>query len=228
MNSSTISHLEFRTEQTLQLCAKDLSQIHDFFEKNYSQANHAYLDLSLSKLDRIALAFENKQLVGFSLAGSTRMALPRIETRQAIMLGGIGCIDARFRRQGLFSHLASLAGGKPEQVFANVDRVLACARIAHPASFRTIKHLPGSLPKLGQPLSSWHLEIATVVASLYGVTLKSNSLVVQGCGTPIGYPNIEVEANEQEWLPFADVDRDRGDSLLAIAWAPTVPEGWQC
>lgn len=226
MKKNAFEHLDFRLESSKNLSNSDLAKVHALFDFNYVQANHTYLDQSLAKLNRIALAFEEKTLVGFSLAGSTRMVLPRLQGQQMIMLGGIGCIDSRFRRLGLFSCLANLAGGQPREILFGVDRVLACSRIAHPASFRTIKHLPGSLPKLGQALSAWHLEVASVAASLYGVKLKPGSLIVQGSGKPIGYPCMEIDAGEEEWQPFATVDRDAGDSLMAIAWAPNAPDGW--
>jgi len=61
---------------------------------------------------------------------------------------------------------------------------------------------------------------------LHGVNLDPETLVVIGDGSPIGYPNIEYEVTEQEWLPFKAVNRDRGDSLLGITWIPDAPEGW--
>jgi len=41
-----------------------------------------------------------------------------------------------------------------------------------------------------------------------------------------GYPNIDCEVTEQEWLLFKTVNRDRGDTLLGIVWVPDAPEGW--
>jgi hypothetical protein len=50
--------------------------------------------------------------------------------------------------------------------------------------------------------------------------------VVVGKGKPIGYPKLEIIVDEKEWLPFNGVNRDRGDSLLAVSWNPDAPEGW--
>jgi hypothetical protein len=47
-----------------------------------------------------------------------------------------------------------------------------------------------------------------------------------GGGRPIGTPRIEIDVADEEWIPFRDVDRDRGDSLLALAWSPDAPPGW--
>jgi hypothetical protein len=89
-----------------------------------------------------------------------------------------------------------------------------------------MKRLHKALPDPERTLSAWHLEVAAAVADLYGVHLRGDSLVVAGSGRPIGYPRIEIEVDSDEWLPFADVDRDRGDSLLGLAWAPDAPPGW--
>lgn len=224
--TETFSELEFCTANTNELNNNELSMIRDFFDKNYLQANQQYLASSLKALRKISMALDRGRLVGFSLADSVSIRIPRMENKQLVMLGGIGCIDSAYRRIGLFSHLANLAGGGRENVLSGAERVLACARVAHPASFRTLRRLPGVIPKNNLPLSDWHLEVGAVIAGLYGVTLKPGSLIVQGDGAPIGYPNINVEVSSEEWLPFAAVNRDLGDSLLGISWAPTPPYGW--
>ena len=85
---------------------------------------------------------------------------------------------------------------------------------------------PAVIPKYGVPSSDWHKEVALRVAELYGVNLDPETMVVIGTGSPIGYPIIEYEVTEPEWLPFKAVNRDRGDSLLGITWMPDAPEGW--
>ena len=42
----------------------------------------------------------------------------------------------------------------------------------------------------------------------------------------IGHPDMEIEADTEEWELFEQVDRDRGDALLTITWSPTAPPGW--
>ena len=64
------------------------------------------------------------------------------------------------------------------------------------------------------------------MAGLYGVTLDSATFIVKGDGLPIGYPDLEYEIPEEEWLPFQAVNRDQGDSLLGITWFPDAPQGW--
>jgi hypothetical protein len=76
------------------------------------------------------------------------------------------------------------------------------------------------------PLSGWHKQIGLLVADLYRVTLDPETFIVRGVGMPIGYPDLEYDITEEEWLPFLAVNRDRGDSLLGITWFPDAPEGW--
>lgn len=223
---SLLSDLEFNTVTTDKLTDDQKALIRDLFAQSYRQANQNYLFRSLKVLRKIAMALDAGRLVGFSLADSASLAIPRMEGKQLVMMGGIGCIDPQYRRLGLFSHLANLAGGGTEAVFDRADRVLACSRIAHPASFRTLRRLPGFMPNEALPLSDWHLEVGAVLAELYNVELKPGTLIVKGDGNPIGYPNIEVDVSENEWQVFSEVDRDQGDSVLGMAWAPTPPAGW--
>ena len=101
-----------------------------------------------------------------------------------------------------------------------------CGRMAHPASFRAMNRSPAVIPKHGVPLSDWQKEVGLCVAGLYGVNLDPETMVVIGSGVPIGYPIIEQDVTEEEWLLFKTVNRDRGDSLLGITWSPDAPEGW--
>jgi hypothetical protein len=156
---SPLNNLEFRIASTNELTDHEVALIQDLFEKNYHQANQTYLGNSLNALRNISMALEDGRLVGFSLADSVSTTIPRMEQKQLVMLGGIGCIHPRYRRIGLFSQLANLAGGGPETIFSCAERVLACARIAHPASFRTLRRLPGVIPKIGVALTDWHLEV---------------------------------------------------------------------
>ena len=202
------------------------ARLHDCFESNYRDANHGYLDQSFKRLKRLAVAERSGRVVGFNISDTKVCSLPGLEGEYYLVLGGIGCIDPEYRRQKLFSRLAQMAGGDVEGDFVLHRRILACARIAHPASFRTINGIPGCIPALGREVSSRQLEIAAAVASIYGVKLKPGKMIVEGSGTPIGYPDVEFDVDDDEWLPFADVDRDRGDSILALAWTPDAPDGW--
>jgi hypothetical protein len=64
------------------------------------------------------------------------------------------------------------------------------------------------------------------VAALYGSAVYPGTCVVVGKGKPIGFPRINVEASEAELSLFEDVDRNRGDALLAMSWSPEAPAGW--
>ena len=35
-----------------------------------------------------------------------------------------------------------------------------------------------------------------------------------------------MQVSEEERIPFKQVNRDEGESLLGIAWFPDAPQGW--
>jgi hypothetical protein len=164
--------------------------------------------------------------VAFALADARLAEMPGFEEPQSVLLAGIACVHDEYRRGGMFSMIAVGAARGSGLLERTGGRFLACGRMAHPVGFRSMKRLHKPLPDGERMLSPWHLDVAAAVAKLYGVRLRGDSLVVAGSGRPIGYPRIEIEVDSEEWLPFADVDRDRGDSLLGLAWAPEAPAGW--
>ena len=224
-SDSSIRDIDTRVVDTVSLRKKDLERVHQLFDLSYSQANHAYLEKSFAKLKYIALATVERTLVGFAVADTAETPLPRMDDPQIVTLAGICCVDADYRRVGLFKKMEILAAGA-SGILRSGKRVLMCGRMAHPVSFRTMRGFPSVIPKVGVPLSEWHKEMGLKIAELYGSTLDPETLVTIGDGTPIGYPKVDYEVAEEEWLPFQAVDRDRGDALLGIFWVPDAPEGW--
>ena len=116
--------------------------------------------------------------------------------------------------------------GNPAGVVSE-GRWLTCGRMAHPGAFRLMASNPTCLPRPGRTPTPWQQEVGQAVADIYGVeNFDPETFVCVGSGKPIGYPVIELEAEEDEWEVFKPVDRDRGDALLGIAWTPTAPEDW--
>jgi len=225
MKSTILQKLQTRVIQTAELATADLKTIHDLFDLAYEQANHGYLDQSLTRLRFLALAHDQATPVGFALADAVITPLPRMAEPQCVILAGICCIAPDYRRLGLFTYLESLAIRKSGLVIPG-KRSLSCGRMAHPASFRILRGNPSVVPKYGQSPSEWQKEVGLCVAELYGVLLDPETFVVVGKGKPIGYPKMEIKVEEEEWLPFRAVNRDRGDSLLGLGWNPEAPEGW--
>jgi hypothetical protein len=225
VNRPGIDDIDTRVVRTEALTKDDLDMVHRLFDRSYRRANHAYLEKSFSRLRYIAIATVGETPAGFAVADTVETDIPRMSGLQVVNLAGICCIAPEFRRIGLFLKLESLAAGASGVSRAG-KRVLVCGRMAHPASFRTISRSPAVIPKYGVPLSDWQKEVGLRVAELYGVNLDPETMVVIGEGVPIGYPIIEQDVAEEEWLPFEAVNRDRGDSLLGITWSPDAPEGW--
>lgn len=214
-----------RVRKTKELGAKELKCIHELFDHAYQHPNHAYLEKSFSILRYIALAMTDKELVGFAVADTIETSIPGLADPQIVMLAGICCVNSSYRRLGLFTKLELEAASASNLLKSDV-RVLACGRMAHPASFRIMSRSPDTIPKYGVPLSNWHKEVGLKVAKLYDVNIDPETLVVIGKGAPIGYPKMTYDATEEEKRLFKNVNRDRGDSLLGITWVPDAPEGW--
>jgi hypothetical protein len=219
-----IAPFELEVVPTNDLGAQGRARVFALFRASYRAANEPYLEQSLDRFRFIATAMSAGALAGFALGEMRLMDLPRLP-RQAVALAGICCVDARFRRQGLFRELeqrAFMAAGVPMG-----PRVLSCGRVAHPASFRTMTWNPTHVPKRHTAPTTWQREIGAVIAEAYGVgSFDPATFVCAGSGRPIGYPVLDMDVGPDEWEVFAAVNRDRGDSLLGVCWMPDAPEGW--
>jgi hypothetical protein len=224
MTPPDLTGIEIRTMPAETLAGEDRSRVFALFDVAYRQANHAYLEKSLHQLRFLALADAGDTLAGFSLADMRVLELPRLPPT-AVRLAGMCCIDPAFRRRRLFSALegaASQSAGIVPQ-----GRYIMCGRMAHPASFRLMTQNPSAVPKRGVPISPWQQEVGAAIADAYGVQrFDPETFVCIGGGEPIGYPDMEMQVEESEWEVFGPVNRDRGDSLLGMAWYPDAPKGW--
>jgi hypothetical protein len=218
------SEFDFGVRESDSISEQERRELLALFEMNYRRANAAFLDKSLSKLRYVATAHREGVPVGFALAETRLIDLPRLPD-QLVSLAGICCIAPEFRRRGLFNQLelrAFSANPVPEQ-----PRRLVCGRMAHPAAFRTIGRFPTAVPKPGIRPTRWQREVGQAIAEAYGVhDFDPETFVCIGAGQPIGYPKIEFEVEPDEWQIFEPVDRDRGDAMLAIAWVPDAPPDW--
>lgn len=200
--------------------------VHQLFASNYREANHAYLDKSLGTLGSVALAECEGRYVGFAIADAVRADLPRFSEPQAIALAGLSCIDPTIRRQGLFKRL-SIAAMTTNGVIDPRNRFLFAGRMAHLITYRTMaSRASNAAPSPNLPLTTWQKEVGVAVARLFGSVIDPDTFVVQGPGRPIGYPKVEYAVPEVDAQLFAEVDRERGDSLLAMSWMPDAPQGW--
>jgi hypothetical protein len=219
-----LSGLDLTVKETDALSEAERDTVLALFRSTYRRANPAFLEKSLERLRFAALAHQRGNAVGFALAETRLMDLPRLPA-QVVSLAGICCVEKEHRRRGLFGELERLAFSARE--VPGAPRRLFCGRMAHPAALRTIGRIPTVLPKPGHRPTPWQQEVGQAIAEAYGVHgFDPETFVCIGAGEPIGYPDIDQEVEPQEWEVFEPVDRDRGDALLAIAWAPDTPPGW--
>lgn len=220
-----LSDFVFETKLAADITPAEREVVFALFDLAYRDANHGYLAKSLTKLKFITLAYHDGEPAGFGLAEMRVLDLPRLP-RQAVAMAGICCVDDRFRRRGLFGALEgrsmAAAGNRP------AGRLITCGRMAHPASFRTMTRNPTRIPKPGVATTAWQREIGAAIAAEYGVPdFDAATFVCHGTGEPIGYPNLAMDVTDDERVVFRDVNRDRGDSLLGMAWIPDAPAGWE-
>ena len=218
------SDFEFEVVEAQHVSDTQREELLRLFEANYREADPAFLQKSLGALRHLAIARRQGNAVGFGMAESRVIELPRLGD-QAVTLAGLCCIDPEYRRLGLFGELERLAAAASE--IPKADRVLLCGRMAHPAAFRQLGRIPGALPAPGSCPTQWQQEVGSAIAQVYGVhDFDPATFVCIGGGRPIGYPRIEFKVDPDEWQIFESVDRSRGDALLAIAWLPSAPPGW--
>ena len=221
-----IDGLDLRVLEASSLGPAERAGVHALFEATYRHADHDYLDRSLALLRNCAVAVDGGTVVGFGLGELRHLDLPGLPGQRAAM-AGMCCVDAAFRRRGLFAHLEvlAIAGGRTGTLEGG--RLLTCGRMAHPASLRVMRGNPSLVPQPGVVPSPWQQEVGAAIAGEYGVAgFDPATFVCRGRGRPIGEPILDLDVESSEWDVFAPVDRSRGDSLLGLSWLPDAPPGW--
>lgn len=207
------------------LDAPTSARLRALFHASYRAPSDAYLEQSLRKLRFVATARADEDLAGFAIGDLRVIDLPRLP-RQPVALAGLCCVDPRFRRRGLFRELEQRAFRAAAGAVAPSPRLLSCGRVAHPASFRTIRWSSTHVPKRGVPPTPWQREVGAAIADAYGAEgFDPETFVCVGGGSPM-HPIIDVDVPAEEWELFAPADRERGDTILGLLWTPDAPEGW--
>jgi hypothetical protein len=161
-----LSGVEFEVLEAERLSPARREELFGLFQGAYRQANWAFLDRSLAQLRHVAIASSEGHPVGFALAETRRIDLPRLPA-QLVTLAGICCIASEYRRRGLFGQLELLAA--EEEGVSGEGRRLFCGRMAHPAALRAIARLPGAVPQPGRTPTPWQQEVGAAIADTYGV-----------------------------------------------------------
>ncbi len=240
--------IEISVHETSKIAPGVRAQIHRLFDMTYDQANHEYLDKSLSILRYIALATlvknteratedghlqtpggnpkeDESQPIGFGLGETKQLDLPGIRAQQ-VGLAGLCCVDPQYRRRGIFQDLERSVIKEGMTKLLN-GRILTAGRMAHPASFRIMASNPTVVPKPNIKPTKFQQQVGEIVANSYQVSdFDPLTFVCKGNGHPIGYPRIVIEVEPDEWDVFIPVDRENGDSLLALSWIPDAPQLW--
>jgi hypothetical protein len=215
----------FRTVPTDSLTAADRRLLSELFDASFRHANQAHLEKLLGQLRTVSVAVCDDKPAGFTLSDVRIMDLPRLP-EQVVMLGSLACVAPEFQRRGLMIELARRNFVESTPRWS--QRALFCVRYGHPAAFRAIvaRNVSG-VPRPGVRPTAWQQEVGRAIADAYGEErFDPETFICMGAGTPIGYPVIDFEVEPVDWEVFRHVDRERGDSLLGIAWMPGAPPGW--
>ncbi len=222
-------NVEIRVVRAETMTDKERSAVFEVFDASYREPNHVYLQSSIDNIGLLSLAFVDGRPAGYALSSLRWMDLPGFEEPQLVMLGGMRCVIPELRHRGLHSDLTRAISVEMERDIKASGRVakrrLGCGRWGH-ASRAVGRDDPGSVPRVGFKPTEWHQQVGLAVAEAFGSNLDPETFVCVGSGTPIGYPNEEFEATEDELAAWAPVDRARGDNLLVINWTPDPPPGW--
>jgi hypothetical protein len=215
----------FRTMLTANLTTTDRQMLAGLFDASFRHADQAHLEKSLGQLRSVSVALCDDKPAGFTVSDVRVMDLPRLPG-QVVMLGGLACVAPEFRRRGVMLELARRNFTDTAPRWSK--RALFCVRYGHPAAFRAIvARNQSGVPRPGIRPTTWQQEVGRAIADAYGVeSFDPETFVCQGAGTPIGYPVIDLEVEPLDWEVFQHVNRERGDSLLGIAWMPDAPPGW--
>ncbi|MDD9892228.1 MAG: hypothetical protein OXT49_01790 [Gammaproteobacteria bacterium] len=218
--------MDIRVERSQTLPTETIQTLYELFDAGYKDADLSYLDKAIETFRYVAIAEEDGELVGFSFGDSLLKELPQMEGEQAIALPGLACVSANIRQQGFFKQLTLAAIGAGEGVDGKRPFLFA-GRMAHPITYRAVAaNFDSTVPSVSKPITGWHQEVAEVVGGLLGSSVDLDTFVVKGAGKPVGYPRLEYEATAEELAVFEQVNRDQGDSLLAMCWMPVAPAGW--
>ena len=215
----------FRTMPTDSLTTADRRLLSELFDASFRHANQAHLEKLLGQLRSVSVALHDEKPAGFTLSDVRIMDLPRLP-EQVVLLGGLACVAPEYQRRGLMIELARRNFIESTPRWS--ERALFCVRYGHPAAFSAIvaRNVSG-VPRPGVRPTAWQQEVGRAIADAYGEErFDPETFVCMGAGTPIGYPVIDFEVEPVDWEVFRPVDRERGDSLLGIAWMPGAPPGW--
>jgi len=226
--SELIADFRIAVREPGELTVEDRRVIAAIFDAAYAQANQAYLDASIERIGRIAFAVTDEGApVAYAIGRPHWMALPGFRERQLVWLHGMRATAPAFRHRGLSGALSrALSVAARAEVGASPPaRELGCGRFGHAS--RQGQMVEGNhVPWPGLVPTRWQQGVGLAVAEAYGSQLDPETFVCRGSGTPIGVPNVEFEATEEERQVFAPVQRARGDNLLVINWSPDPPPRW--
>jgi hypothetical protein len=210
---------------------KDVSRqqralMRDVFSTTYRRADLAYLEEQVPYFDCVSMATIEGEPAGFVFFGSREAELPGLGLTNMVM-GGLSCVKPEFRRMGVWDAMRFDPRIQTFLIPPREMKGMSVGRMAHPGSFRGFSGLSGLTPAIGKAITPWQQDVGAGVALAFDIeNFDPPTFVCRGRGRPLGEAFVNVEVSAEEWERFQNVDRSRGDTLLAIGFWPNPPDGW--
>ncbi|HEX4906319.1 MAG TPA: hypothetical protein VFU93_12765 [Acidimicrobiales bacterium] len=199
------------------------------FTAAYQDPDPDYLDDQLAQLQGIGIATDaSGEVIGFTLYGWRELDLPVIGVHY-VGLPGLACADPTTRRKGVAAACGNAAG----LVAVLGPLHLSVMKLATPASLNmALRSLAvGSWPPADDPYALYRnptrtqLLVTAALARVHGCAGADGAVGI-GRGRPIGRPKVDPEVTTEQAALFDGINRDRGDSLLWVAWLVPPPDAW--
>ncbi len=170
----------------------------------------------------ITQAKEAGKLLGFSFC-----TLERIGGTPAC-IWGMGSVKRNAKRDTVLRGMIADQYRRAVMAFPDED-VLVGTRMIDPATFGAFKGLEDVCPRPGHKVSGEERAWSRRLAKRFGFerAIDDRTFVIKGAGSAVGV--LDFEAVKPETIDaevtafFAQLDRERGDSLVAFGWAMAEP-----
>lgn len=227
-----VDGVDFWSGVPAELPAADRDLLHGVFASAYVGPDPAYLDRQLDTMTCLVVARRGTDVVGFALGGGRNIRTPALGEVKVAM-PGLTCVDPREQRSGIGQGMGNRATWL--NLSTHGPREVAGLRFATPASLAMAMKGRGQVvwPTSEDPYAQFdhptpaQIELAHEVALAYGNRGYDPATgACIGLGRPIGVPNVEPDVSDEYWRRFDGIDRERGDSLLALRWLVEPPPAW--
>ncbi len=211
--------IEIETKDCTALSDADFEELADMCAEGESDVGVGMLSKQAEEWVLITLGRDNGKLKGFSFS-----TLERIGGTPSILVG-VASIKRTSKRDSILRGIVLDQLRRAVLAFPDED-VLVGARFCDPAGFEAYRHLDDIVPRPGHKASGEERAWGRRLAKRFGVengNYDDRSFVITGDGAApcvLDHESLKVDKLDADVVAlFDDLDRDRGDCLVAFGWA---------